>query len=70
VSFFLQVARIAAVGAIVAAAVILSAIGKFDKGETALLSSIAGFMLGGATTSTRSQTTNAQKRLPGPTKTE
>lgn len=47
VEFFLQSARLATVGVIVLAAVTLALTGKLNEGATAILSGVAGYVLGG-----------------------
>jgi hypothetical protein len=55
-AFFLQAARIAIVGVIVLATVILAMAAKLNEGAVAILSGVAGYVLGGV----RSSQTSAQ----------
>jgi hypothetical protein len=53
VNFFLQSARIATVGVIVLATVILALTGKLTEGAIGILSGVAGYVLGGVSRPSR-----------------
>jgi hypothetical protein len=55
-AFFLQSARIAIVGVIVLATVVLALYDKLDKGAIGVLSGVAGYVLGGADRATKKST--------------
>jgi len=55
-AFFLQSARIAIVGVIVLATVVLALFDRLDKGAIGVLSGVAGYVLGGADRTTKKGT--------------
>jgi hypothetical protein len=71
-AFFLQSARIAIVGVIVMATVVLALFDKLDKGAIGVLSGVAGYVLGGAdrTKTSRQEPNNSGARAEGKDKQE
>jgi hypothetical protein len=61
-SFFLQSARIAMVGVIVLATVVLALLGQLHEGAIGILSGVAGYVLGGARPPTRTQNSGSARK--------